>query len=127
MDKKYKIIKRNFKKPWGEIDIIAKSPDKTLVFIEVKALKQLEQLDQPIREPGQLAVDNPATYMAGYVDELTPEENLTSAKYKKLCRICEFFSRSSPKLIDENKGWRIDLITLTIQEKSCIVKHYKNI
>ena len=35
--KNYKIIKRNYRVRNGEIDIIAKAPDDTLVFIEVKA------------------------------------------------------------------------------------------
>ena len=34
----YKIIERNHWKPWGELDIIALAPDKTLVFVEVKTI-----------------------------------------------------------------------------------------
>ncbi len=33
-----KVIERNFRKPWGELDIIAKARDKTLIFVEVKAI-----------------------------------------------------------------------------------------
>ena len=28
VDKGYRIIERNYRKPWGELDVIAKSPDK---------------------------------------------------------------------------------------------------
>ena len=35
--KGYKIIERNYLKPWGEIDIIAEN-DKSLVFVEVKSV-----------------------------------------------------------------------------------------
>ena len=36
----YKIIERNFRVPWGEIDVIAQE-EKTLAFIEVKTRKSL--------------------------------------------------------------------------------------
>ena len=42
LEKGYEIIERNFLKPFGEIDIIAKDKDKDfLVFIEVKARKNI--------------------------------------------------------------------------------------
>ena len=34
----YKIIKRNLTFPFGEIDILAESPSKTIVIVEVKAV-----------------------------------------------------------------------------------------
>ena len=34
---KYKILKRNFKTPYGEADIVAKSPDGYICLVEVKA------------------------------------------------------------------------------------------
>ena len=40
LEKGYEIIERNFLKPFGEIDIIAKDKD-FLVFIEVKARKNI--------------------------------------------------------------------------------------
>lgn len=103
--KRYKIICRNYRQKWGELDIIAKAPDKTLVFVEVKTLQK--------------------SNFAG----LTPEENLTPAKLKKLKRTASLFAGSNQELIDNQKGWRIDLIaiTLTNEEKCCDLKHYENI
>jgi len=106
VDKKYKIIERNYRQPWGELDIIAKAPDKTLVFVEVKTL-----------------LKNP---------NIQPEENLTSAKLEKLKRTAELYVGSFPKTIDENRGWRIDLVaislnTLTNIQKDCEITHYENI
>ncbi|MCH8986970.1 YraN family protein [Patescibacteria group bacterium] len=66
--KRYKIIERNHRQKWGEIDIISVAPDKTLVFFEVKTLS-----------------GNPA--IAG----LTPEDNLSRAKLQKLQRIGKRF------------------------------------
>lgn len=145
VDKGYNIIRTNYAKPWGEIDIIAKSPDKTLVFIEVKTLRQLKQLGQLIVDKhvnnsattqpqrGHNAANNSDNcdsnsdnnLMAG----LKPEDHLTLDKYKKLCRTSEFFSRQYPRLINKNKGWRIDLIAieLTNDKNHCLLKHYQNI
>ena len=127
VDKGYDIIRTNYAKPWGEIDIIAKTPDKTLVFIEVKALRQLKQL-------GQLIVDKPVNNSAinaanNKVAGLRPEDHLTLDKYKRLCRASEFFSRQYPQLINKNKGWRIDLIAidLTADKNLCSLRHFKNI
>lgn len=109
----YRVIGRNYREKWGEIDIIAKAQDLTLVFVEVKTLK------------------------AGESTDLVPEDNLTAAKLLKLRRTCEVFanSKSRLKFMSEDKGWRIDLITvalppdyhLTNDINNCIIHHYQNI
>jgi len=109
VSKGYKIIERNYRKPWGEIDIISRDPEGILVFIEVKTVG-----------------DN-------YGDSLsiTPEDQLTHSKLKKLQRTASLYMECLPaniNNIDNNDfGWRIDLLALTIQGKNCLVKHYKNI
>ncbi len=110
----YRILGRNHREKWGEIDVIAKARDLTLVFVEVKTL---------LSRAGE--------------SDLVPEDNLTSAKLQKLRRTCETFanSKSRSRLIDENKGWRIDLITvsappdndLTNDTNNCVIRHYQNI
>lgn len=113
--KGYLILKRNQKMPGGEIDIIARAPDSTLVFVEVKTLSKS--------------------------NSLMPEDHLTSSKLDKMRRAAELFGNANPKLIKEKKGWRIDLIAITILEpsaekgefsltellKSCMVNHYENL
>jgi len=103
----YKIIERNFRRPWGELDIIAKAPDRTLVFVEVKTLRQ-----------SQLRPDE---------DSLQPEDQLTKAKLQKLKRTASLYAGHRPELIKDNKGWRIDLIALTIKGDGHNIGHYKNI
>lgn len=39
VEKGFKILERNYRRKWGEIDIVAVAPDKTLVFVEVKTMK----------------------------------------------------------------------------------------
>ena len=117
--KGYKVLERNYRKPWGEIDIIARADDGTLVFVEVKALKKSGRID------------------------LEPEDNLTSAKLKKLKRVCATFAAKRPEMVDETKGWRIDLVAieipdempspqrwwekLTNRNKNYVIRHYENI
>lgn len=101
-DKGYSVIERNFRTKFGEIDIIALE-GKELVFIEVKTLI------------------NKSVY------QIKPEDNLTSAKLKKLKRICLWFGNQHPELIDFEKGWRIDLLALSLEDGICRYKHYKNI
>jgi putative endonuclease len=112
-NKGYKIIERNFRKPWGELDIIAKDSKGVLVFIEVKAMRQF----------GNAAI--------------RPEDNLTSSKLGKLQRTAELYANSNENLVNDN-GWRIDLIainlpkdslyqTLTESLKYCDIKHFENL
>jgi len=114
--KGYRIIERNYQKPWGEIDIIAMGPDKTLVFFEIKTIRQFIDPE----------------------DSLKPEDNLSQAKLKKIRRSAQMFSAKHSDLIREEKGWRIDLLALTlrlnsefpgltISKEDCIINHYQNI
>ena len=121
--KGYKIIERNFRQKWGELDIIAKVPNKTLVFVEVKTLRQ---------SSGQAPEE-----------QLSPEDQLTCSKLQKLKRTASLYAGHRQELIKDEKGWRIDLITLTlreisgstlnesngltIKEECCDIKHYENI
>lgn len=100
VDKRYKIIERNHRQKWGELDIIARAPDKTLVFVEVKTLHE-----------------NPS---------IQPEDNLTRAKLEKLKRTASLYTGHSQDKIDGKRGWRIDLIAVTLKP-NCEVKHYENL
>ena len=104
--KGYKILKTNIRYIWGEIDIVAKDCNNILVFIEVKSLNQLRQ-----------ASDRN--------ERLRPEDNLTKSKLFKLKKACLFFANQNPKLT--TKGWRIDLLALTISDESCDINHLENI
>ena len=103
-DKGYRVVERNYRKPIGEIDVVGIAPDKTLVIFEVKT------------------ISGPEPY-------ITAEDQMTSAKLTKLKRIALVYV-SDPhksKLINEDRGWRIDLLALTIVGEDCVIKHYENI
>lgn len=113
-DKGFKIIDRNFRQPWGEIDIIAKDKGGTLVFVEVKAMKNF----------------NPA------IAALRPEDNLTGAKLKKLQKTASLYVGGNSDLVNDKRGWRIDLVAidflnesddLTELKKHCEIRYFENI
>lgn len=101
--KGYKILERNFRKPWGELDIVARAPDRTLVFVEVKTM----------RDSGP--------------EGLEPEDQMSPAKRRKFTRVAMLYAGSHENFIDDKKGWRMDVIALTKKEKTFAIGHYENI
>lgn len=102
--KHYRVIERNYRRPWGEIDVVARAPDGTLVFVEVKTL----------------------AHRSDSIG-LEPEDNVSAAKMRKLKRTCEKYTLNYPERVDEERGWRIDVMTLTMNEKDCVVRWYENV
>lgn len=102
--KRYKVLFRNYRVRSDEIDIIARSFDSILVFIEVKTL----------------SVENAAN--------LIPEDHLTKDKLRKISRGCRLFAGFHKELINNNRGWRIDLIAIILdKDGEAIINHYENI
>lgn len=105
--KKYRIMERNHLRRWGEIDIVAKAGDATLVFVEVKTLSL---------GAGDCTWGN-----------LRPEDNMTSAKIMKTKRAAQAYANAHPKLVTE-KGWRIDMIAVDLCDGAPLdIRHYENI
>jgi Holliday junction resolvase-like predicted endonuclease len=77
------------------------APDKTLVFVEVKSM-------------------NPGI--------LKPEDQMSVSKMKKFRRTAELYAGFHQELIDDKKGWRLDLIALEKQNGGhFLVRHYENL
>jgi len=127
VDNKYKIIERNFRQKWGEIDIIAKAPNKTLVFVEVKTVRDVEKLHS----------ENDKQQNIG---QISAEDQLTGAKLTKLQRTASLYANHNPEMVNNEKGWQIDLLAitikgtcpelaegLTISKKDYVIKYYENI
>ncbi len=107
VDKGYKIIGRNYREKWDELDIVARSQDKTLIFVEVKTINTAGGDENSM---------------------IMPEDNLTKSKMRKLKRACQSFALKRPEFVDENKGWRIDLVAITtMSDKEPKIRHYENI
>lgn len=118
-EKKMAVIEKNYRKKFGEIDIIAKDREGLLIFFEIKTM---------VDKYGNTAIE--------------PEDNMTSAKIIKLRKICQEYANRNEKLIKEEKGWRLDLMTIKIPrqmeeaiadrklteiKKYCIIKIYENV
>lgn len=97
--KGYKIIERNFRKGYGEIDIIAIHKN-TLVFVEVKTR---------------------TTNLYG-----SPFEQISYFKLKTLVRIAQFYKVLNPKLPD---ALRIDAISVVLDYSNnpINIEHKENI
>lgn len=102
----YKILERNVREKWGELDIVALAKDKTLVFVEVKTMRPFA--------PGGLQ----------------PEDQMTSAKRRKFERAASLYAGSHWRLIDDKKGWRLDVVAIVLVGEgrgSHDIRHYENI
>lgn len=108
----YNIVERNFRLPFGEIDIIAKDKTtKELVFIEVKGMTIKTQVNENNRAK--------------------PEDHFNASKIQKFKKIIMAYlgqkDTSGNKYFDS--PWRVDLIAIEISSNGIINKlnHYKNI
>ncbi|HEY4496639.1 MAG TPA: YraN family protein [Candidatus Paceibacterota bacterium] len=99
LKKGYKIIERNYREKWGEIDIICINPENVLVFVEVKTVNK---------------------------GIFTPEDQMTKSKLNKVARTAEIYSKMFyvKHRCDEI---RIDLIGITIEADKAKLKHYQGI
>lgn len=118
LNKSFTIIERNFRKPWGELDIIAKDKNKVLVFVEVKTIRS-----RPVEDP-RCGIAASGQYGNAAI---LPEENLTAAKLKKLKRTAQLYANQKSDLVNDKKGYRIDLVAITINGDNHSVKHFENI
>lgn len=102
-EKKFEIIKRNYRKKWGEIDIIAKK-ENVLHFIEVKSVSR-EINNNVTRE----------TY-----NQFLPEDAIQPWKIKRLKRAIQSYLLDK-KIFDSAK-WQFDIIGIIIDENKKISK-----
>ena len=96
------VLDRNKRMPGGEIDIVARAPTGELVFVEVKTL---------------------ADESAG---RLSPEDEVSSAKLTKMRRVAGLYANAHPKLVREDRGWRIDVIAVVLTDPPKM-RHYENV
>ena len=102
----YEILERNWfnkkGKRLGEIDIIAQTSDRMIVFVEVKTRTLFLNRD-----------------------DMRPEEQITQSKMIKLQRVAECYIKEKGLW---DRPWRFDAIAVLIKEGSVNnVRHLKNI
>lgn len=94
----YKIIQRNFRCRWGEIDIIARDGS-VLVFVEVRCLK----------------TDNFGL----------PQESISASKQKKVRQVASFYLKG---IKEPETPVRLDVLALKFNQKNKVAQltHLKN-
>lgn len=90
----YKVIERNYRKKWGEIDIVAELSG-TVRFVEVKAVS---------REP-TMDISREIDYR--------PEEMVQKKKLKKLARTASLYMESKK----DKREYQIDVLGIILNEK----------
>lgn len=99
--KGYKILGHNYRKPYGEIDVIAEKQG-VMVFVEVKANKK----DLPGFEP---------------------ELRVNANKRHRMARIAQTYLLQFK--YPEDQPWQLDIISIAFnkEQKTVKIRHYKNI
>ena len=93
----YALIRRNYRTPYGEIDLILRSPEGELVFVEVKARSD--------------------TYF-GY-----PERAVDQRKRRHIIRSAyHYLVENYPD--DEDLVWRIDIIAIVYQKDQKTIRDF---
>lgn len=102
IERGYEILAKNYRRPWGEIDIIAKIDD-TIIFVEVKA--------------------NSKEFGYGF----KPEIRVDRQKMSKIIRTASLYLEY--ELHNTTLDWQIDIVTVTFdtQNKKAKISHFKNI
>lgn len=100
-DKGYEILDKNYRKPWGEIDIIVQK-ERILIFVEVKANKE---------------------EIIGF----EPENRVNPKKLLKLQRAAQTYLVS--KKYPPTQEWQIDIVGITLDRNRGVakIKHFKNV
>ncbi len=94
--KGFKILERNYWKPWGEIDIIAEKGN-SVRFVEVKAVSR-ESLPNVSRD------------MSSY----RPEEQVHPAKLRKVARTAELYMAEK----GDERDFQIDVVGVFLDMKT---------
>ena len=93
--KGFKVIERNFRKPWGEIDIVAEK-DGEVRFVEVKAVSR-DTLPNVTREM-----------------DYRPEEMVQPSKLRKLARTANLYMEQKR----DKREFQIDVVGVILHERS---------
>lgn len=113
MKQGFRIIGRNYWKPWGEIDIVARK-DGTLRFIEVKASKVTHETGNNVSRETNIGVSR-------------PEEHVTNEKLARLSRAIQTYL--AERGVSPETPYQIDVVSvvLNLKDKTAKVDFIENV
>jgi putative endonuclease len=94
--KGYVVLERNYRKPWGEIDIIAEKND-CVRFVEVKTISYDDSQDVS-REPS----------------DYIPEEQVHKSKLEKIARTAELYMSGK----GDKREYQIDVVGILLNMRT---------
>jgi putative endonuclease len=105
--KGFKVVERNYRKPWGEIDIVVEKGEEVR-FVEVKTVTR-ETSSGVTRE----------------IDAYSPEEMAHAAKLRKVARTAELYMESR----NDHRDFQIDVVTVILDEhtRQARCRHYEQV
>jgi putative endonuclease len=105
----FSIVSRNYRKKWGEIDIIAKRGQK-IFFVEVKTVSREKISD-----------------FSADINNFRPEDNMHPWKMKRLHRAIETYLAENA--VPHETSWQLDLVTvrLGLTDKKAKIERIENI
>ena len=117
--KDYQIIERNFRRKWGEIDIVAFVPNVPRGTDRLKSLFTGPS-STSFPQGGKVVFVEVKTMSS---EAFRPEENVTPGKQKRLIRTCELYLSS--KGADLDSDWQIDVIAILLDKykSRAVVRH----
>lgn len=119
-NKSYALLDRNYLKPWGEIDIVAKQSGK-IAFIEVKTVSCEMSVGDSKNVTHETAHKDDFDTRESY----RPEDNVHPAKLSRLSRTIQSYLLE--KGVEDE--WQFDVITVRLDRKRKLarVEHIKDI
>jgi|SRR6185295_15310722 len=107
--KGFEIVTQNFRKPYGEIDIVSRERGGAYRFVEVKTVSWESSREQKSVSHG--------TYR--------PEENVHPQKVQRLMRVIESYIQSH----NIDTDWQFDVVAVYLDQvnKKAKVRHLENV
>lgn len=105
INKGFEIVDRNYRKKFGEIDIVSRK-EEIIHFVEVKTVSR----DNPKDSIGQ--IDDKDTFR--------PEDNVHPWKLKRLSRAIQVYL--AERGFGEEVCWQLDVVTVTLDVKNKIAR-----
>ena len=102
--KGFKLIERNFRRPWGEIDIIAEKAGEVR-FVEVKTVSSSSEMFSR--------------------ESFRPEENIHEEKLKKVVRTAQLYMEEK----DDKREYQIDAVGIILDpvNRTARCRHFEQI